>query len=216
MSGQFFRDQDTDSALTYLPLHVGNEWIYDAKVGGEECLMAFRVTEATKIPGEVAFVMESGTTDTPAESRQREYLAVQGGDVFLLRVENAVGVFTYEPKQCILKHGLAPGICWDWEGTVRDIVSVHEWSQRMYASVCGYEPVETGAGRVVAMRLRIVTEGATAFSGSAMRITRWYARGVGMVQELGELDGTVISLAILRRYRVKALRVDGAADPDQA
>lgn len=198
----FFEEAPVSSlVLQYFPLRLGNEWIYKVRVGTEKRMMAFRVSCACAVGHGMEFVIESNMRVDACEFLQREFLLVEDGDIFLTGVDNTCGKFRFEPRQPLLREPLAPGVSWSWSGTVRDILRSCERCARVCFTVWGWENVDTPAGSFAGLRVDSVKEESRG-SGAPMRTIRWYARGTGMVKEVGETGGKLISVATLERCTV--------------
>ena len=189
-----------DTSADYFPLVVESEWTYATDLEGGE--MIFEVPKTEKVEDVDHAVLTLSVLKTIDGVRrpaviQREWLRrADGGDLLCpRRVVGGQEIHLY-PPQPHLKAGLAPGMTWTWEGSLE-----HGKAKATY-TVEAEETVKVPAGEFKALRLRVET---TAEKGKG-RVTRWLARGVGMVKEEAELDlgaqGTHKVKAELKRHRI--------------
>ncbi len=170
----------------WLPLEIGSSWVYQDEAGerltirvqgradgaqGEALGECYRVTWNDELLG-------------PAY--QAEVWCREGGEVRLAGKELSGSALPMAGAAVLLREPLAPGAEWD------STFSLGGEELVARGVVVGRESVSTPSGDYDAMHVRIEQP-----SGD---VDRWYARGVGIVQEETSLFGRSLGRKSLSRY----------------
>jgi hypothetical protein len=158
----------------YFPLRVGDSWTYRNDMGDAEYTVKV-LSEEKQADGTILYLIEKR-----AGVEIHSWYSKPAGSVLMHREaypqQEGLDV-KHEPARQVLLTPLVAGAKWLWKGksiTGQDAV---ESSQ-----VIGPEMVEVPAGKFRAMKIvSKVSNGAL-----AMKITYWYAAGVGLVKSLSE------------------------------
>jgi hypothetical protein len=182
-----------DDLAGYFPLKVGYHWEYDSDVNeSQKIVLSFKVTGMEKVNGVDCYIYEGFSG---GKSSQKEYYELNKKALIChRRVVNTSLTADLIPPEPMLEYPLTLGKTWKWEGKItKDVSGTFNFT------VAGEEELTTPAGKFETIKISM---DGSASDGSAVKSTRWFAPGVGMVKEVSELDTFKIT-ATLKSYKLE-------------
>lgn len=162
----------------YFPLKEGNFWIYILSTGA---MIRNEVIEKENIDGKELLVLATSAVGSN-KIQQKEYYSIEDDSLMLYgRVYDNLRAF-YQPCQKILDPSLKAGTSWLWQGKIE--------GQAASVNFQVEEPENITIKKNNFMCYKVTSKiKEQSPAGVTVTITRWYAKGVGLVKEEDKLEG---------------------------
>jgi hypothetical protein len=196
----FVSQVGAEEALPWLELELGRYWEFEDDSGR----MRITIAAEEKVGDIAAFRVEWSTGGT---LYQAELWATAPEDSGILAVGRIIGgrTFLFETPYLLLKNPLSPGQTWQAEISV----PAANFKDTLACSVAEKDDtIETAIGEFEARK--VVVE------GRALTYHRWYARGVGLVQEAGYRGGQLMNQKTLSKTGITGEAEESDASPTAA